>query len=114
MRAFFPIEAGEMVRGRQQKIYFVEYGRPLARTVLAVQVGINDIDGVLLHQPLTTVREFRGELGSKLGQIPYPAHSKPRVGVTANHAVHRTGETRILPASGAARRACAPARRTVG
>jgi thiamine phosphate synthase YjbQ (UPF0047 family) len=30
----FPVENGKIVRGSRQKAYFVEYDRPLARTVL--------------------------------------------------------------------------------
>jgi secondary thiamine-phosphate synthase enzyme len=36
---FFPVEAGKVVRGSRQKIYFVEYDGPLARTVLIQVIG---------------------------------------------------------------------------
>lgn len=35
----FPIEAGKMVRGGRQRIYFVEYDGPLARTFLVQVLG---------------------------------------------------------------------------
>ena len=36
---FFPIEKGKVIRGSRQKIYFVEYDGPLARTVLIQVIG---------------------------------------------------------------------------
>jgi secondary thiamine-phosphate synthase enzyme len=36
---FFPIEAGKTVRGQRQRVYFVEYDGPLARTVMIQIIG---------------------------------------------------------------------------
>ena len=36
---FFPIEHGAVVRGSRQRVYFVEYDGPLARTVLIQVIG---------------------------------------------------------------------------
>jgi secondary thiamine-phosphate synthase enzyme len=37
--AFFPIELGKVVRGSRQRVYFVEYDGPLARTVFIQIMG---------------------------------------------------------------------------
>lgn len=39
IQAFFPIQAGEVVRGGRQRVYFVEYDGPLARTVFIHIIG---------------------------------------------------------------------------
>ncbi len=39
IQTFFPIEAGKLVRGGRQKVYFVEYDGPLARTVFVQIIG---------------------------------------------------------------------------
>ena len=39
VNCFFPVENGKVVRGSRQKIYFVEYDGPLARTVLIQVLG---------------------------------------------------------------------------
>ena len=36
---FFPVEKGAVVRGSRQRVYFVEYDGPLARTVLIQVIG---------------------------------------------------------------------------
>jgi secondary thiamine-phosphate synthase enzyme len=38
---FFPIEHGKVVRGSRQKVYFVEYDGPLARTVMIQIMGVS-------------------------------------------------------------------------
>jgi secondary thiamine-phosphate synthase enzyme len=40
VHAMFPIEAGKVVRGSRQNVYFVEYDGPLARTVFIQILGI--------------------------------------------------------------------------
>jgi len=39
MQCFFPIESGKVVRGGRQRVYFVEYDGPLARTVMIQVMG---------------------------------------------------------------------------
>ncbi len=39
VNCFFPIEHGAVVRGSRQRVYFVEYDGPLARTVLIQVIG---------------------------------------------------------------------------
>ncbi len=39
IQAFFPIEDGKVVRGGRQRVYFVEYDGPLARTVFIQILG---------------------------------------------------------------------------
>ncbi len=39
VNCFFPIEDGVVVRGGRQRIYFVEYDGPLARTILVQVIG---------------------------------------------------------------------------
>lgn len=39
VNCFFPIEDGKIVRGGRQRIYFVEYDGPLARTVFIQVIG---------------------------------------------------------------------------
>ncbi len=39
VNCFFPIEGGKIVRGGRQRIYFVEYDGPLARTVFIQVIG---------------------------------------------------------------------------
>jgi secondary thiamine-phosphate synthase enzyme len=39
IHAFFPIEDGKVVRGGRQRVYFVEYDGPLARTVFIQILG---------------------------------------------------------------------------
>ena len=39
VNCFFPIENGKVVRGSRQKVYFVEYDGPLARTVFIQVLG---------------------------------------------------------------------------
>jgi len=39
IQTFFPIENGKVVRGGRQKVYFVEYDGPLARTVFIQIMG---------------------------------------------------------------------------
>ncbi len=39
VNCFFPIEDGVVVRGGRQRIYFVEYDGPLARTLLVQVIG---------------------------------------------------------------------------
>jgi secondary thiamine-phosphate synthase enzyme len=39
VNCFFPIEGGAVVRGSRQRVYFVEYDGPLARTVLVQVIG---------------------------------------------------------------------------
>ncbi len=39
IQCFFPIEEGKMIRGGRQRIYFVEYDGPLARTILMQVMG---------------------------------------------------------------------------
>lgn len=39
INTFFPIEAGKVVRGGRQRVYFVEYDGPLARTVFVQIIG---------------------------------------------------------------------------
>jgi secondary thiamine-phosphate synthase enzyme len=39
VNCFFPVENGKVVRGSRQKVYFVEYDGPLARTVLIQVMG---------------------------------------------------------------------------
>jgi len=39
VNCFFPIENGGVVRGSRQRVYFVEYDGPLARTVLIQVIG---------------------------------------------------------------------------
>jgi len=39
INAFFPIEDGKAVRGGRQRVYFVEYDGPLARTVFVQILG---------------------------------------------------------------------------
>jgi secondary thiamine-phosphate synthase enzyme len=39
VNCFFPIENGAVVRGSRQRVYFVEYDGPLARTVLIQVIG---------------------------------------------------------------------------
>ena len=39
INCFFPIENGKMVRGSRQRVYFVEYDGPLARTVFIQVIG---------------------------------------------------------------------------
>lgn len=39
MQCFFPIEAGKVVRGGRQRVYFVEYDGPLSRTVMIQVMG---------------------------------------------------------------------------
>jgi secondary thiamine-phosphate synthase enzyme len=39
VNCFFPVENGKVVRGSRQKVYFVEYDGPLARTVLIQVLG---------------------------------------------------------------------------
>lgn len=40
IHAFFPVEAGQVVRGSRQRVYFVEYDGPLARTVFIQILGM--------------------------------------------------------------------------
>lgn len=40
VHAMFPVEAGKVVRGSRQNVYFVEYDGPLARTVFIQVLGI--------------------------------------------------------------------------
>ncbi len=40
VNCFFPIENGKIVRGSRQKVYFVEYDGPLARTVMIQTMGV--------------------------------------------------------------------------
>lgn len=42
---FFPIENRKVIRGSRQKIYFVEYDGPLARTVLIQVIGNQSLPG---------------------------------------------------------------------
>ncbi len=39
VNCFLPVEAGKMIRGSRQRIYFVEYDGPLARTVFIQMMG---------------------------------------------------------------------------
>ena len=39
INAFFPIEDGKVIRGGRQRVYFVEYDGPLARTVFIQILG---------------------------------------------------------------------------
>lgn len=39
IHAYFPIERGRLVRGGRQRVYFVEYDGPLARTVVIQVMG---------------------------------------------------------------------------
>lgn len=39
VQCFFPVENGRVVRGGRQRVYFVEYDGPLARTVLIQVMG---------------------------------------------------------------------------
>src|SRR6201993_2173077 len=39
INTFFPIEGGKVVRGGRQRVYFVEYDGPLARTVFIQIMG---------------------------------------------------------------------------
>ncbi len=39
VNCFFPIENGAVVRGSRQRVYFVEYDGPLARTILVQVLG---------------------------------------------------------------------------
>jgi secondary thiamine-phosphate synthase enzyme len=39
VNCFFPVENGKVIRGSRQKVYFVEYDGPLARTVLIQVLG---------------------------------------------------------------------------
>jgi secondary thiamine-phosphate synthase enzyme len=39
VQCFFPIEAGKLIRGSRQRVYFVEYDGPLARTVFLQVIG---------------------------------------------------------------------------
>jgi secondary thiamine-phosphate synthase enzyme len=39
VQCFFPIENGKVIRGGRQRVYFVEYDGPLARTVLIQVFG---------------------------------------------------------------------------
>ncbi len=39
VNCFFPIEAGAVVRGSRQRVYFVEFDGPLARTLLIQVIG---------------------------------------------------------------------------
>ena len=39
INTFFPIEAGKVVRGGRQRVYFVEYDGPLARTIFVQIIG---------------------------------------------------------------------------
>ncbi len=39
INCFFPIEKGKLVRGTRQRVYFVEYDGPLARTVVIQVLG---------------------------------------------------------------------------
>ena len=39
IQCFFPIEKGRVVRGSRQRVYFVEYDGPLARTVFLQVIG---------------------------------------------------------------------------
>ena len=39
IQCFFPVENGKVVRGGRQRVYFVEYDGPLARTVLIQVMG---------------------------------------------------------------------------
>jgi secondary thiamine-phosphate synthase enzyme len=39
IHAYFPIENGKLVRGARQRVYFVEYDGPLARTVVIQVIG---------------------------------------------------------------------------
>ncbi len=39
INCFFPIEKGKLVRGSRQRVYFVEYDGPLARTVVIQVLG---------------------------------------------------------------------------
>ena len=39
VNCFFPVENGKVVRGSRQKVYFVEYDGPLARTVFIQVLG---------------------------------------------------------------------------
>ncbi len=39
IQCFFPIEHGRIVRGERQRVYFVEYDGPLARTILLQVIG---------------------------------------------------------------------------
>jgi secondary thiamine-phosphate synthase enzyme len=39
INCFFPIERGVVVRGSRQRVYFVEYDGPLARTLLIQVIG---------------------------------------------------------------------------
>ena len=39
IQCFFPVEAGKMVRGGRQTIYFVEYDGPLVRTIFLQVMG---------------------------------------------------------------------------
>ena len=40
INCFFPIENGKLVRGGRQRVYFVEYDGPLARTVVLQVIGV--------------------------------------------------------------------------
>jgi len=40
VQCFFPIENGKVVRGSRQRVYFVEFDGPLARTVLVQVLGV--------------------------------------------------------------------------
>lgn len=44
VNCFFPIEGGKIVRGSRQKVYFVEYDGPLARTVMIQVMGVSKPD----------------------------------------------------------------------
>lgn len=39
INCYFPIENGKLVRGGRQRVYFVEYDGPLARTVVIQVIG---------------------------------------------------------------------------
>jgi secondary thiamine-phosphate synthase enzyme len=39
IQTFFPIEDGKVVRGARQRVYFVEYDGPLARTIFIQVMG---------------------------------------------------------------------------
>jgi secondary thiamine-phosphate synthase enzyme len=39
VNCFFPVENGKVIRGSRQKVYFVEYDGPLARTVFIQVLG---------------------------------------------------------------------------
>jgi len=39
INCYFPIEKGKLVRGSRQRVYFVEYDGPLARTVVIQVLG---------------------------------------------------------------------------